>query len=100
MYILLSLPLPSSPGKISTEPSVSEVKQLLLCPLHMIAQSLNSCVQPLTGVEPSGPASHATSTVVNNTEASTPMPVESSPVKKSLEVKQKVTSRSKKLFRW
>ena len=40
-----------STGAISTEPSAEEVKWLLLCPLHMITESLVDCAQPLTGLE-------------------------------------------------
>lgn len=92
----LSISLPPSIGEISTEPSVSEVKDLLLCPLHMIAQSLTSCVQPLTGsTEPSRPATHGTSSalVTSGTdsptlEPSTPLHTESGPIKK--DTKQQV----------
>ena len=51
-------------GEISTEPSVDEVKHLLLTPLHMMTQSLVSCVHPLTGPDHK-PAQHGQSRTVS-----------------------------------
>ena len=64
LSLSLSLPLSLSLslslsliGEIITEPSVDEVKKLLLCPFHMITQSLVSCVQPLFGMKQKTPLS-------------------------------------------